>query len=190
MGKIIFLIMSEYRELTEQEQQLVLEQRRGRTSAEREAYRLLPECMKQCVERNSPVAFDGHSAFYPDFLFREAKIIIEIDGDIHRFEPQRSIDIHRDSVFRNHGFDVIRIWNDDVWVLAFWQSLKEKLSEVNPTGIKAVVLDYINELDVQINQLKEGCKKIHNDKEEYVFFPKSPCWRIYNTQALHEVFMC
>lgn len=52
--------------------------------------------------------------FFPDFQFPDAKLIVEVDGDYHNVPAQRERDAYRDSVFREHGYDIFRIDNKTV----------------------------------------------------------------------------
>ncbi|PIR53581.1 hypothetical protein COU76_00365 [Candidatus Peregrinibacteria bacterium CG10_big_fil_rev_8_21_14_0_10_49_10] len=49
-----------------------------------------------------------------DFLCKEFKAIVEIDGLIHLQKKQKEHDIVRDQYLREHGFHILRIKNDDV----------------------------------------------------------------------------
>ncbi|GMV54134.1 MAG: hypothetical protein OKBPIBMD_01903 [Chlorobi bacterium] len=49
-----------------------------------------------------------------DFYCYSAKLIIEIDGDIHRTPEQKQRDQERDSQFEAAGFRTLRISNEDV----------------------------------------------------------------------------
>ncbi len=117
-----------YRALTTKEVERAFEQKENRTKYEKRACRLLPCSMKQHVERNPAIGFEGYEAFYPDLFFRKEKICIEIDGGYHL--KRQFLDAYRDKVFREHGFIVIRIKNEDTEVdAAFWQRLLEGLEK-------------------------------------------------------------
>lgn len=47
--------------------------------------------------------------YIPDFYFKQAKAILEVDGAIHKTEAQEKYDRHRDKVFIENGFRVLRI---------------------------------------------------------------------------------
>lgn len=183
--------MYEYRTLTAEEMVRADEQRKERTSAEKEAYRLLPENMRERVERNSPVAFEGHKAFYPDLLFRDEKIIIEIDGGVHRKYEQQRIDEHRNGVFKDHGFHVIRILNEDVCVnVAFWQRVVKGLSKINPVENRTDVCDFIADLNELIHQETIRSVSLDDDDFDYVFFPKNQWKPLRRIQMQHELLVC
>jgi very-short-patch-repair endonuclease len=49
--------------------------------------------------------------YYVDFVCRERRLIIELDGSQHAESPE---DQHRDRTLCALGYRVIRIWNNDV----------------------------------------------------------------------------
>jgi very-short-patch-repair endonuclease len=51
------------------------------------------------------------SHYYPDFVCRERRLIVELDGGQHADSPE---DRHRDRELCALGYRVIRIWNNDV----------------------------------------------------------------------------
>ena len=137
-----------YRDLTSKEQKQAAEQLKNRTRSEKMAYHLLPESMKENVERNPAVAFVGCNAYYPDLLLRKAKICIEIDGGYHC--RRKWYDSKRDNVFKQHGFTTIRIMNRDVFVnVAFWQRLLEGLEKLQ--GDHPGIAQYVKELHQMID---------------------------------------
>ena len=100
-----------------------------RTKYEIKAYYLLPKSMRGAVERNPLIKFDGHNdVFFPDLLLRKDKIVIEIDGKYHNSINQKIHDHHRDDLFAQHGYSIIRIKNDDLYFpIVDWQRLLEGL---------------------------------------------------------------
>jgi BirA family biotin operon repressor/biotin-[acetyl-CoA-carboxylase] ligase len=50
--------------------------------------------------------------FFADFLCRELRLVIELDGFSHDVEPER--DARRDAWMAHEGFTVLRFTNDDV----------------------------------------------------------------------------
>lgn len=80
------------RPLTPKELELEKEQKQTRTDYEKRAYRLLPNSMKRCVQRNPAVGFWRHFAYYPDLFFPKERLCIEIDGcihQIHKYEDEK-----------------------------------------------------------------------------------------------------
>jgi 5-methyltetrahydrofolate--homocysteine methyltransferase len=49
-----------------------------------------------------------------DFVCLKAKLIVEIDGDVHALPDQKEHDAVRDSHLRSRGFRVVRYANDAV----------------------------------------------------------------------------
>ena len=138
-----------YRDLTAFEKVCEKKQIIRRTKYERDAYKLLPECMKARVERNPSIAFkDCKTAFFPDLFFREEKICVELDGEYHRKCILK--DKYRDEVFAKHGFITIRINNRDTNVdVVFWERLLEGMVRMNNRTASANV--FINELRKMID---------------------------------------
>jgi very-short-patch-repair endonuclease len=54
------------------------------------------------------------NGFYPDFVCKKRRLIIEIDGNQHGEEPQRSFDSKRDAQLRAKGYQIMRFWNSDI----------------------------------------------------------------------------
>ena len=50
--------------------------------------------------------------FFPDFLCRQRKLIVEVDGYSHDVAPER--DRMRDAVLRRAGYRVLHFSNEDV----------------------------------------------------------------------------
>ena len=50
--------------------------------------------------------------WYADFLCRELKLVVELDGHSHDVQPER--DIRRDADMRARGYTVLHFTNDDV----------------------------------------------------------------------------
>lgn len=139
-----------FRDLTKLETKRASTQIDKRTKSEKVAYWLLPDCMKTNVERNPAIAFDDcRVAYFPDLFFREEKICVEIDGEYHKRRVEH--DAHRDSVFAEHGYTTIRIYNEDTDVnVAFWQRLLEGMERIEIR--EGQVENYIKELHEMINK--------------------------------------
>lgn len=52
--------------------------------------------------------------YYVDFLCREPKLIIELDGGKHNEDPAIIYDEKRTHLLESKGYRVIRFWNNDV----------------------------------------------------------------------------
>ena len=50
--------------------------------------------------------------FYADFVCLQARLIVELDGSQHL--DQQAYDDARTRCLRQHGYRVLRLWNDDV----------------------------------------------------------------------------
>ncbi len=50
--------------------------------------------------------------YFADFLCRELKLVVELDGFSHDVQPER--DVLRDADLRAHGYHVLHFTNDDV----------------------------------------------------------------------------
>ena len=50
--------------------------------------------------------------FFVDFLCRERRLIVEIDGFSHDVQPER--DVWRDRLLREAGYSIVHFTNDDV----------------------------------------------------------------------------
>ena len=54
----------------------------------------------------------GH--FILDFWCPEAKLAVEVDGDVHDSDDRREKDAHRTALLDQYGYKVIRFRNDEV----------------------------------------------------------------------------
>jgi very-short-patch-repair endonuclease len=52
--------------------------------------------------------------YIADFAWLSARLVIEVDGDIHETLAGRAHDIRRDAYMQGQGFHVMRFDNDDV----------------------------------------------------------------------------
>ncbi len=76
---------------------------------------------------------DGHKfrrqqpigEYIVDFICLEQKLIIELDGEQHACEPQKSLDKKRDAWLESLGYRVIRYWNHEIH-----ENLHNMLSEI------------------------------------------------------------
>lgn len=84
-----------------------------RTESERRAFSYLPESIKDGCWRNRRVRFAKCHVFYPDLLLPEAKIVIEIDGEIHKTERIQKKDRRKNREFAAHGYAMIRFTNEE-----------------------------------------------------------------------------
>jgi len=144
-------MINEYRELTSEELVRLSELKGKRTKSQKRAYKMLPECMRLIAEQDAPVAFVGHKAFFPDILLRKQRICIEIDGGSHYKRVRQ--DMHRDTVFHNHGFTTIRIHNLDTRVdVVFWQCLLYGLDKISSSETDEILCKMKRELESLITK--------------------------------------
>ena len=95
------------------------ELRKNMTDAERTLW----DCLKQ--NRLNGFRFKPQhpiKCFIADFYCHKAKLVVEIDGDIHNTSGRKEYDENRSCVFKDMGISVIRFTNYDVinktdWVL-------------------------------------------------------------------------
>jgi len=155
------------RPLTPKELELEKEQKQTRTDYEKRAYRLLPNSMKRCVQRNPAVGFWRHFAYYPDLFFPKERLCIEIDGGIHQIHKYE--DEKKDYIFRNRGYTVIRITNADTIVdVAFWECLLYGLQKIQDAEIRGMVKPFIEELRRLIDEKWKMCLNIDDIEDNYV----------------------
>ena len=79
------------------------------------------------IRRQSPIG-----KYIVDFVCREKKIIVEIDGGQHNETENREYDLERTKYLNNKGYKVVRFWNNDVD--SNLAGVYEKLKEVFELG--------------------------------------------------------
>ena len=52
--------------------------------------------------------------FIADFACKEARLVIEVDGETHVDQARSAYDVRRTQWFRNQGWEVIRFWTGDL----------------------------------------------------------------------------
>lgn len=95
------------------ESKKVLPRIETRTDSERRVFSYLPEIIKEEIWRNRRVSFRKCVVFYPDFCLPEAKLVMEIDGDIHKDKRRQRKDRRKNHEFVEHGYSVLRFWNEE-----------------------------------------------------------------------------
>ena len=53
--------------------------------------------------------------FVADFVCREARLVVEVDGATHSTEEEIARDRRRESYLQSKGYHVVRVHNDDVY---------------------------------------------------------------------------
>lgn len=95
------------------ESKKVLPRIETRTDSERRVFTYLPDSIKDEIWRNRRVSFRKCVVFYPDFFLPEAKIVMEIDGSIHKDKRHQRKDKRKDREFDEHGYSMLRFWNEE-----------------------------------------------------------------------------
>ncbi len=75
--------------------------------------------------RQFPIEYSTGSFFIVDFYCHQLKLILEIDGEIHKF--QKAYDTGRDNILKEMGFKILRF--DNLKVLNKRQEVIEQLKE-------------------------------------------------------------
>lgn len=52
--------------------------------------------------------------FYADFVCRDERLVVEVDGATHSTERERAYDVRRENFLTAQGFRVLRVTNADV----------------------------------------------------------------------------
>ena len=97
---------------------------RSLTIAQRESQlrsRATPSELKLITTLNADSRTRGRYSFqkhllgcYPDFLFRAAKLIVELDGACHSSARAKAADSRRTRKLAKAGYRVIRFWNSEM----------------------------------------------------------------------------
>ena len=82
--------------------------RRNSTDAEQHLWHKL---RSRTLGGHKFVRQDPIGTFVVDFVCRERRLIIEVDGGQH---AESALDVQRDSWLQNRGYRVLRFWNNDV----------------------------------------------------------------------------
>ena len=89
---------------------------------------------------------DGKNFMIADFYIPDIKLIVEIDGGYHETSKQKARDNFKDKHYKDRGFSVIRIKNEDVVDFNFLE-LKKSAESKKKT-------EYINQLIRNTNEDK------------------------------------
>jgi very-short-patch-repair endonuclease len=82
--------------------------RRDQTDAEK---RLWYRLRSRQIDGTKFVRQDPIGPYFVDFVCRERRLIIEIDGGQHATDPRDAV---REKWLRERGYRVLRFWNNDV----------------------------------------------------------------------------
>ena len=91
--------------------------RSDQTESEKKLWRLLQQLNKEGAHFRRQVAID-HLVF--DFGDYSARLLVELDGAIHRREDVTARDAHKGAVALRAGFKFLRLENRDVWDRPDW----------------------------------------------------------------------
>jgi very-short-patch-repair endonuclease len=86
--------------------------RRAATSAERKIWAGL---RNRSLGGYKFVRQEPIGPYYADFVCREARLVIEIDGATHSTEDELAYDEAREDFLRTRGYRIIRFTNGDVY---------------------------------------------------------------------------
>ncbi len=53
--------------------------------------------------------------YVADFVCRERKLVVEVDGATHSTDAELKHDMERTAFLQSNGFHVLRFWNEDVF---------------------------------------------------------------------------
>ena len=93
----------------EQQTTFARELRKNMTAKERKLWYQFLRDYPVRIMRQRPI-----EQYIVDFYCAKAKLVIELDGSQHYETEGRSYDEDRDRVLRTHGFEVLRIPNNEV----------------------------------------------------------------------------
>ncbi|MBN2188139.1 MAG: endonuclease domain-containing protein [Chitinispirillaceae bacterium] len=70
--------------------------------------------------------------FIVDFFCHSAKLVIEIDGEVHAVPEQKATDAHRREVFEARGLTEIRFSNSEIFsdIKAVMEKIKAEFSKI------------------------------------------------------------
>lgn len=57
---------------------------------------------------------DALGTYIADFICLKARLVIEVDGDIHGTDKAEELDAKRSEIIESMGYRVIRFWNHEV----------------------------------------------------------------------------
>ncbi len=85
--------------------------RQDQTEAERELWRRLRNRLLSGFKfaRQEPIG-----PYFADFVCRQEKLVVEVDGATHSTDDERCRDAKREQYLRDQGYPVTRFHNDDV----------------------------------------------------------------------------
>ena len=122
------------------------------TRDERNAYRAMPELMKMRVKRNPMIWYGTIKNYFPDLLFEDCKVVIEIDGRSHNKSVE--YDKERDERFEEMGYVVLRFKNEETRKRKeFLQKLLNKFEQIEEKQGRYGLSTYIRSMKFHLNSL-------------------------------------
>lgn len=138
--------------MNNQNEQQGLEERASHTRDERNAYRAMPELMKMRVKRNPMIWYGTIKNYFPDLLFEDCKVVIEIDGRSHNKRVE--YDTERDERFEEMGYVVLRFKNEETRKRKeFLQKLLNKFEQIEKKQGRYGLSTYIRSMKFHLNSL-------------------------------------
>lgn len=86
--------------------------RRDQTDAEQRLWRAL---RGRALDGLKFVPQEPIGPFFADFVCREKKLVIEVDGATHSSERELAYDQRREHYLRDAGYRIVRVTNEDVF---------------------------------------------------------------------------
>jgi len=85
--------------------------RQDQTGAERQLWRRLRNRLLGGFKfvRQEPIG-----PYFADFVCREERLVVEVDGATHSSDDERRRDAHREEFLRDRGYRVARFDNDEI----------------------------------------------------------------------------
>jgi very-short-patch-repair endonuclease len=69
--------------------------------------------------------------FFADFLVPSLRLVIEVDGGVHKFPRQRLRDAHKNQYYKSHGYQYLRLEQAHIerskWLLS---KIKTKIGQI------------------------------------------------------------
>ena len=85
------------------------------------------------IRRQSPVG-----PYVADIVSHAAKLVVEVDGGVHRLPEVEARDAERDAWFRSEGYEVMRVSAEDAYGRSaeVAQAIADKITSLLPRGEK------------------------------------------------------
>jgi len=108
--------------------------------------------MKMRVKRNPMIWYGTIKNYFPDLLFEDCKVVIEIDGRSHNKRVE--YDKERDERFEEMGYVVLRFKNEETRKRKeFLQKLLNKFEQIEEKQGRYGLSTYIRSMKFHLNSL-------------------------------------